>query len=336
MNFVTWSIRNPVPVIMMFVALLVGGVWGFRKLPVQDQPDISVAVCRRQRRLRGHAAIADGDRGHAQGRGCDLDTRSASSTSAPPSAPAARRPSSSSTSRPTCRRPWTTCATRCRASARTCRWTPPNRTSRGPRSPATPCSRSRSAPDRLTDTELSWFVDLNVMRFDQRRRGRRPGDPHRRRVARSAGRPGPGSHGGAGRDRRRRVVASWCARRWSCRAARCASARRNRACARWAPSASIQQLAALPISLGDGRSTRLDSIADVRDQAAEVRQVALLDGKPVIGFRVMRAWGEGAVEVADGTRKAVEELQPAVSADQDHRDQQHPGQGSPRRVSATR
>ena len=54
---------------------------------------------------------------------------------------------------------------------------------------------------------------------------------------------------------------------------------------------------------------RLDSIADVRDQAAEVRQVALLDGKPVIGFQVMRAWGEGALQVADRTRVAVEQLQ---------------------------
>jgi multidrug efflux pump subunit AcrB len=41
MNFVTWSIRNPVPVIMMFLALIVGGLWGFRQLPVQDLPDIS-------------------------------------------------------------------------------------------------------------------------------------------------------------------------------------------------------------------------------------------------------------------------------------------------------
>ena len=46
----------------------------------------------------------------------------------------------------------------------------------------------------------------------------------------------------------------------------------------------------------------------MRDQSAEVRQVATLDGTPVIGFRVMRAWGEGSVEVADGARKAVEEL----------------------------
>src|SRR5262245_43901118 len=41
MNFVTWSIRNPVPVIMLFITLVVGGILSFGKLGVQDQPDIS-------------------------------------------------------------------------------------------------------------------------------------------------------------------------------------------------------------------------------------------------------------------------------------------------------
>ncbi len=59
---------------------------------------------------------------------------------------------------------------------------------------------------------------------------------------------------------------------------------------------SVQELAAMPITLGDGRNIRLDSIADVRDQAAEVRQEVRLDGKAVIGFEVVRAWGEGALE----------------------------------------
>src|SRR6185369_10593373 len=72
---------------------------------------------------------------------------------------------------------------------------------------------------------------------------------------------------------------------------------------------SVQDLAAMPIPLADGRSMRLDSIANVRDQAAEIEQVALLDGKPVIGFEVARAWGEGALQVADRTREAVKNLQ---------------------------
>ena len=40
MNFVTWSIRNPVPVIVLFIALTVAGLISFPKLGVLDRPDI--------------------------------------------------------------------------------------------------------------------------------------------------------------------------------------------------------------------------------------------------------------------------------------------------------
>ena len=40
MNFVTWSIRNPVPVIVLFIALTVAGLLSFPKLGVLDRPDI--------------------------------------------------------------------------------------------------------------------------------------------------------------------------------------------------------------------------------------------------------------------------------------------------------
>src|SRR5262249_55955150 len=40
MNFVTWAIRNPVPAVVLFAVLLVGGLIGFSRLGVQDRPDI--------------------------------------------------------------------------------------------------------------------------------------------------------------------------------------------------------------------------------------------------------------------------------------------------------
>src|SRR5690606_12086524 len=61
---------------------------------------------------------------------------------------------------------------------------------------------------------------------------------------------------------------------------------------------SVEALKALPILLPDGRSVRLDVLADVRDQAAEPRAMALLDGKPVVGFQIVRAWGASALDVA--------------------------------------
>jgi multidrug efflux pump subunit AcrB len=162
--------------------------------------------------------------------------------------------------------------------------------------------------DKLSDTELSWFVDLNVMRemsgipgvgnstrfggvereirvdLDPDRMaalGVTAGDVSRQLVSTQVELPGGETRIGA-QEQTVRTLGT---------------------------IGSMQELAALPITLGDGRNVRLDALAQVRDQAAEVRQEVLLDGKPVIGFDVMRAWGEGAVKVADGARAAVKELQ---------------------------
>jgi multidrug efflux pump subunit AcrB len=64
----------------------------------------------------------------------------------------------------------------------------------------------------------------------------------------------------------------------------------------------------LPISLPDGRSVRLDTIADVRDQAGEQRALALLDGHPVIGFEIVRTWGASALDTAKEAKVVVEKL----------------------------
>ena len=42
MNFATWSIRNPIPAILLFVLLTVAGLMGFHKLPIQNLPDIDL------------------------------------------------------------------------------------------------------------------------------------------------------------------------------------------------------------------------------------------------------------------------------------------------------
>jgi len=71
------------------------------------------------------------------------------------------------------------------------------------------------------------------------------------------------------------------------------------------------ELAALPIVVNGGRQVRLDQVAMVEDGAADRTQMVLLDGKPVIGFRVYRARGAGETEVADGVRAALGKLQKA-------------------------
>ena len=75
--------------------------------------------------------------------------------------------------------------------------------------------------------------------------------------------------------------------------------------------ASAQELAALEIALADGRRVRLDQIATVRDTVAAQRSAALLNGRPVVGFEVTRARGAGEVEVREAVVAALEKLKAA-------------------------
>ena len=71
---------------------------------------------------------------------------------------------------------------------------------------------------------------------------------------------------------------------------------------------SAAELAAMDIALSDGRRVRLDQLARVADTVAEQRSAALLNGKPVVGFEIMRSRGAGETEVADGVHARLAEL----------------------------
>jgi multidrug efflux pump subunit AcrB len=306
-NFVTWSIRNPVPVVMMFVALVIGGLLSFPKLGVQNQPDInfpfvtvSVAYAgvppsqletEVTRKVEDAVSTIVGIE-HIMSNvstgvsttniefqfGADMsqamdDVRDAIMRIRP-DLPA-------DATEPVIQRATTA---------------------------ANPVMSFAVASDNLTDTELSWFVDLNVMRA-------------------ISGVDGVGQVtriGGVSREVRvdldpdRMAAIGVTAADVSSQLSRTqvelpgGEARigeQQQSVRTLGTISSIPELAALPISLGNGLHVRLDQIADVRDQAAEARQMAMLDGVPVIGFQIMRAWGEGATKVADGARKAVEDLQ---------------------------
>ncbi|MBK8892041.1 MAG: efflux RND transporter permease subunit [Dechloromonas sp.] len=71
---------------------------------------------------------------------------------------------------------------------------------------------------------------------------------------------------------------------------------------------SAAELGAMEIALGDGRRVRLDQLATVTDTVAEQRSAALLNGKPVVGFEIVRSRGAGEVDVADGVRARLEKI----------------------------
>jgi multidrug efflux pump subunit AcrB len=72
--------------------------------------------------------------------------------------------------------------------------------------------------------------------------------------------------------------------------------------------ASAEELARLEVALSDGRRIRLDQVARVEDTVAEPRSIALLDGKPVVAFEIQRSLGASEVEVMDGVRAQLARL----------------------------
>ena len=71
---------------------------------------------------------------------------------------------------------------------------------------------------------------------------------------------------------------------------------------------SAQDLGDLQLALSDGRRIRLDQVASVTDTTAEARSAALLNGKKVVGFEVSRSKGESEVAVGAAVQKALAEL----------------------------
>ncbi|HLF11685.1 MAG TPA: efflux RND transporter permease subunit, partial [Gammaproteobacteria bacterium] len=306
MNFVTWSIRNPVPVIMLFIALTIGGLISFPKLGVQDRPDIEfpavivtvsyagVAPTQMEsevtRKVEDAVATIAGieqmtstvDEGASTTSiefrfGTDLsaaldDVRDAMTRIRADLPPDANEPIISRSTT---------------AGGAVVTWS--------------------VASDNMSDTELSWFVDLIVTRA-------LTAVPGVGRVTRV---------GGVSREIRvdldpDRMAALGATASDVSRQLRRIQAEYPGGEARvggleqtvrtTGTIGSVYDLAALPIALSDGRSVRLDTIADIRDQAAEQRAIALLDGQPVVGFEIVRTWGASALDVAKDARATVEAL----------------------------
>ena len=68
---------------------------------------------------------------------------------------------------------------------------------------------------------------------------------------------------------------------------------------------SAEDIAALTLSLSDGRRIRLDQVARISDTNAERSTRAYFNGQPVIGFQITRSKGFSDAGVAESVRAAV-------------------------------
>lgn len=71
---------------------------------------------------------------------------------------------------------------------------------------------------------------------------------------------------------------------------------------------TAQELASLQLALGNGQQLRLSDVATITDTVAEPTALALLNGKPVVGFEITRSKGASEVEVGAAVQAALAEL----------------------------
>ncbi|MFY2762782.1 efflux RND transporter permease subunit [Arenimonas sp. MALMAid1274] len=164
--------------------------------------------------------------------------------------------------------------------------------------------------DTLGEDELSWFVDneVNKKLFSVRGVGS---------VVRSGGitrevqvdlRPGVlAAYGLTAGDVSNQLARSQLERSGG-RATQGSSEQAIRAVGTVDSAAMLRQF---PIVLPDGRQLPLSSLAEVTDGHAERRQLAMVDGKPVVSFGISRTRGSSEIAVGEGVEEAIAELQAA-------------------------
>jgi multidrug efflux pump subunit AcrB len=303
MNLATWSIRNPIPSILLFVLLSLAGFWGFNRLPIQNLPDLDLPAVT--------ITLAQPGAAPAQ-----LETEVARKVE--DSIATLRGLKHINTSITdgvvsirvefVLEKPLSDALIETKNSVDGIRSDLPQDLLQPTVAAATfaagPIQTYAIASPRMDEEALSWFVDdrlskavLTVPGVDRlervggvQREVRIEADPVRlaalgvtpsdlSRALRTVQQQSSGGRSqlGGGEQSIRTV----------------------------ALAAQTSDLAALPIALIGGRQVRLDQVATVRDTNAERTQAARLDGRPAIGFNVYRAKGSDETRVAEGVREAL-------------------------------
>ncbi|HEY4071756.1 MAG TPA: efflux RND transporter permease subunit [Herbaspirillum sp.] len=307
MNFATWSIRNPIPSILLFVLLTFAGVWGFHKLPIQNMPDIDLPTI--------NIVLLQPGAAPAQ-----LETE------------VARKVEDSLATLSGLKHLYTTITDgkvsisvqfeleknlsdaliQTKNAVDSVRSDLPTDLQQPAVSSVTSAGEAirmySIASSRMNEERLSWYVDdtlaktvlgvPGVARVERvggvQREVRIEVDPVRltalgvtaadvSRALRQVQQESSGGRGQLGQaEQSVRTVAT---------------------------VRQAADLAAFPITLANGREVRLDQVATVHDGIAERTQMAMLDGKPVVGFKIFRAKGFDETLIAKNVTQVLNKLQ---------------------------
>ncbi len=307
MNFSSYSIKNPVPAIMLFALLTLAGILSFRSSAVQDFPDIELPIVTIDAQLSG-AAPAQLETEVAR----RLEDSVATLQGVKNIHTKVLDGSVTLTVEFILEKPPAEAVNDVRDAVARVRADLPADV----RDPTVTKSSTAGrviqtftvASDKLDAPELSWFVDNTV-------------------AKRLLSVPGVGSvkrMGGVTREVRVELDAAKMA---ALNVAAVDVSRRLKLVQQEAPGGrgdvsgaeqsvrtiatvkTAAELARLDLPLADGRHIRLDQVATVSDTVAEPRAVAMQDGKAVVGVEIFRTKGAGEVTVASGVRAAVAQIQ---------------------------
>ena len=306
MNVSAWSIRNPIPAILLFLLLTLAGLMGFRAMTVQDFPDIDLPSVTVSAALPG-AAPAQLETEVAR----KMENALAALKGLKHLYTTVQDGAVTITAEFRLEKPTQEAVDDVRDAIARIRSDLPADL----RDPVvqkvdlagTPILTYTVASDRMDDEALSWFVD----------------DAVSRRMLAVRGVGAVSRVGGVSREVRVELDPAMLL---ALGASASDVSRQLRQIQQDAPGGrsdlggaeqavrtlatvrSADELARMEIVLSDGRRVRLDQIARVSDTVAERRSAALLDGRPVVGFEITRSKGTGEIEVAEGVRAQIERL----------------------------
>ncbi len=312
MNVSAWSIRNPIPAVMLFVLLTLAGLMAFRAMKVQNFPDLDLPTVSINASLPG-AAPAQLETEVAR----KLENAVASVQGVKHIYSKITDGNVSTTVEFRLEKPTQEAVDDVRDAVGRIRADLPSdlldpqitRLNLA----GSPILTYAVASPRLDDEALSWFVDNDITKALLSVNGvgsvaRVGGVTREVQVALDPARLLALGATAADVSRQLRAVQQ------DASGGRADLGRGEQAVRTIATVQSAEQLGLLSIPLGngaDGRSVRLNQIATVTDTVAERRSAALLNGAPVVGFEITRSRGASEVEVDAAVSRVLATLKAA-------------------------
>ena len=309
MNVSAWSIRNPIPAILLFALLTLAGLLAFRAMKVQNFPDVDLPMVSIQASLPG-AAPAQLETEVAR----KLENSIAAVQGIKHIYTSISDGAVSISAEFRLEKPLQEAVDEVRAAVGRVRADLPGDL----REPvvlktdlaAQPILTYTVASARLDDEALSWFVDNEVARAMLAVRGvgavsRVGGVTREVRVELDPARLLARGASAAEVSRQLRQV------QLDASGGRADVGGAEQSVRLLATVGSAQELGRLEIALSDGRRVRLDQLGNIQDTVAEPRSLALMNGQPAVAFEISRSRGAGELDVADGVRAALATLKTA-------------------------